>query len=289
MKWLLYGHKGWIGLQLIDILEKMGETVIKAESRADDEKAVEEELLRTMPDQVVSSIGKTHGEGINTIDYLEKKGKLVENLKDNLYAQFVLAMLCTKHNIHLSSISTGCIYSSPEEEYGDGYMDDADPDFFGSSYSVVKGFSHRMMKMFKDNVLSLKIRMPITADRTSRNFITKITTYSKICSIENSMSVLPELLPIAIQLAKDKQTGPINLCNPNTINHNTILQLYKEIVDNSFTWQNFTYEEQSKILACERSNNKLNTDKLQKLFPNVLPIKEAVIQVLHEMKKNMNK
>ena len=51
------------------------------------------------------------------------------------------------------------------------------------------------MHNFEDNVLNLRIRMPITGDYNKRNFITKITTYEYICSIPNSMTVLPELLP----------------------------------------------------------------------------------------------
>ena len=53
------------------------------------------------------------------------------------------------------------------------------------------------------NVLNLRIRMPITGDMNSRNFITKITTYEKICSIKNSMTVLPELLPKVIDMMKN--------------------------------------------------------------------------------------
>lgn len=43
----------------------------------------------------------------------------------------------------------------------------------------------------------------------------------------------------------------------------------------------FSQEEQQKILAADRSNNLLNTDKLEHLFPKVINIK-----MLHEYKKN---
>ena len=45
------------------------------------------------------------------------------------------------------------------------------PNFFGSSYSVVKGFTDRLMKLYDENVLNLRIRMPITGEQNSRNFI----------------------------------------------------------------------------------------------------------------------
>jgi len=127
--------------------------------------------------------------------------------------------------------------------------------------------------------------MPITDKYNKRNFITKITTYEKICSIENSMSVLPELLPLVFDMMKNKTNGTINLTNPGVISHNEILDMYKEIVEPTFTWTNFEIEEQAKILKSDRSNNYLNTDKLQKLYPNVKDIKDAVRDCLYKYNK----
>ena len=67
---------------------------------------------------------------------------------------------------------------------------------------------------------------------------------------------------------KKKITGTINLTNPGLISHNEILEMYKEIVDSSFTWKNFSKEEQSKILDSDRSNNYLDTSKLVSLYPS---------------------
>jgi len=94
------------------------------------------------------------------------------------------------------------------------------------------------------------------------------------------MTVLPELLPLMIDMADKKQTGTINLTNPGAITHNEILEMYKEIVDPTFVWQNFTIEEQDNILLSGRSNNILDTTKLVNLYPNVKPIKESIREVL---------
>ncbi|QKF93545.1 rhamnose synthesis protein [Fadolivirus algeromassiliense] len=289
MKWLVYGYNGWIGNMVIDLLSSMNETVLNGVARADNEVEVEKELQQLQPDRVVSLIGRTYGPGFTTIDYLEQKGKLVENLKDNLYGPVVLAMLCKRYNIHFTYLGTGCIFNGYEGDTGNGYSESAIPDFFGSSYSTAKGFTDRLMHFFNDSVLNCRIRMPITSDNSGRNFITKITTYKKICSIPNSMTVLPELLPVMLDMAKNKQTGTVNLTNPGLITHNEILEMYKEIVNPEFKWENFTIEEQAQILLAGRSNNLLNTDKLHTLYPNVLPIKESVRNILLEMKSKMNK
>jgi hypothetical protein len=134
------------------------------------------------------------------------------------------------------------------------------------------------------NVLNVRIRMPITGDLNPRNFITKITTYKKVCSIKNSMTVLPELLPLMIDMAKNNTIGTVNLSNPGLISHNEILEMYRQIVNPDFVWENFTVEEQNEILAAGRSNNYLDTNRLESLYPNVKNIREAVRECLVRMK-----
>jgi 3,5-epimerase/4-reductase len=283
MKWLVYGSKGWIGGMVVDLLQQSGDTVVESSVRADNEVDVENELISISPDRVVSLIGRTHGPGYSTIDYLEQKGKLVENVRDNLYSPMVLALLCKKHNIHYTYMGTGCIFTYKENE--SIFTEEDLPNFFGSGYSTVKGFTDRLMHFFNDNVLNIRIRMPIVGKHHPRNFITKIVTYEKICSIANSMTVLDELLPIMIDMARNEVKGTVNLTNPGVITHNEILEMYKKYVDPEKVWQNFTEEEQSKILLSGRSNNELDTTKLTEMYPHVLSIKESVEKLLMNWKK----
>ena len=126
--------------------------------------------------------------------------------------------------------------------------------------------------------------MPITGEQHPRNFITKITNYEYICSTPNSMSVLPELLPIVFDMIQTNKIGTINLTNPGLISHNEILTMFRDIVDSNFTWKNFSKEEQNKILESDRSNNYLDTSKLQKMYPKIKNIKESVRDCLIKYK-----
>jgi hypothetical protein len=56
--------------------------------------------------------------------------------------------------------------------------------------------------------------------------------------------------------------------------------MYKEIVNPSFEWKNFSMEEQRAILAADRSNNYLDTSKLEALFPDMDNINVAVRKCL---------
>jgi len=177
---LIFGGKGWIGSQFIKYLQENGANYIIAESRADDHSSVIKEIEKIKPTHIISFIGRTHGEGINTIDYLEQPGKLVENINDNLFAPMVLSTLCREHCIHYTYIGTGCIFNS-DDPTKESFHDDDRPNFFGSSYSIVKGFTDRLMHLQEENTLNLRIRMPITSEIHPRNFITKIVGYKKVC------------------------------------------------------------------------------------------------------------
>lgn len=152
MKILVYGHNGWIGNQFIEILNIKKLAFCLGKSRVDNQMDVENELKEINPTHVISFIGRTHGtigeKKFTTIDYLEQEGKLFENVRDNLFSPFMLAELCERYNIHYTYLGTGCIFKYDEEhpfgKESNGFTEDSNPNFFGSSYSIVKGFTDKM-------------------------------------------------------------------------------------------------------------------------------------------------
>ena len=305
MKILIFGANGWIGSQFRDICDraKLGGADIEYQASQvrhvslSTQNEVIEEIANYCPTHVVSFLGRTHGKigdkVFSTIDYLEQDDKLTENLRDNLVAPLVLSYICKYANVHFTYLGTGCIFHYKDDDIRRMLAYDSindieacykfketdSPNFFGSGYSIVKGLTDKIMQernCICENVLNLRIRMPIINKDNPRNFITKITGYSKICSIPNSMTVLDDFLPYALVLMQCRYTGTLNFVNPGVISHNEMLQLYKEHVDPGFTWSNFTVEEQNAILASKRSNNYLDNSKLVSLFPGVKHIRDAV-------------
>jgi nucleoside-diphosphate-sugar epimerase len=295
MVFLLFGANGWIGNQMYELLQSRNIPVVKAKSRADCAHDVEQEM-ECIPNltHVMSFIGRTHGiyenTKITTIDYLEKPGKLQDNVNDNLYSPILLAEICKKHAVHFTYLGTGCIFEYDDNHTTElGFTEESLPNFFGSSYSIVKGYTDRLMhELYNTTTLNARIRMPITDMVNERNFITKITTYKKVCSVPNSMTVLDDMLPILLDCALAGKVGTYNFTNPGVITHNEILEMYKEIVDPTFVWENFTIDEQNNILASKRSNNYLDTTKLEEIC--VVPdIKTSIRNVLLRMKQKNNK
>jgi len=290
--WLIFGGNGWIGKQFQEELTQQGIQYKCSDYRMDTNKPVlEQEISASNADRVICLAGRTSGGEYNTIDYLEGgKHQNYENVRDNLFGPVQLAFLCKKLNIHFTYLGTGCIFNydaqhTTQNEHG--FKEDDLPNFFGSSYSIVKGFTDRLFHFdhIFDNTLNLRIRMPINEDLTSmRNFITKITSYKKICSIKNSMTVIPDVLPIMVGMIKNQKTGTVNLVNPGVITHNEILDMYMNIIDPDFRYENFTLEEQGKILKSDRSNNKLDTTELEKEY-FILPIYESIQRLFKRVKK----
>ena len=268
MNILIFGHKGWIGSMISQYLNDLSIQWTGAKSRADNYLDSYNEIVESKCTHVLSLIGRTHGGDIKTIDYLELPNKLDENVRDNLYAPLNLALICEKLGIHYSYLGTGCIYSS----FTSSFTEEDEPNFIGSSYSIVKSYTDRIFKNSK-NVLNLRIRMPIS-------FITKILNYKKICSINNSMTILDDFIPIFIDMMKNKIIGTFNCTNPNNISHNEILEMYREISNEKITWENMTIDQQDTILLAKRSNNTLNTSKIQTLYPELKDIKISIKKVL---------
>lgn len=117
------------------------------------------------------------------------------------------------------------------------------------------------MKNFP-NVLILRLRMPVSDDLHPRNFVTKIMQYPKIVNVPNSHSILHDLLPMGVFMAEHRELGVYNFTNPGSITHNAVMSLQKEHCDLALTWQNFTLEEQAKVIKADRSNCELDASKL---------------------------
>lgn len=287
----IIGGNGWIGNKMQCLFESSGIDYIVSTLRAENSSDIQEDILKNKCTHVFCCSGRTHGsiDGItyNTIDYLEDIRTSKININDNLYAPVSLALFCDQRKIHFTYIGTGCIFNYDEKhtlENNIGFTEEDEPNFFGSQYSIVKGFTDRLIR--NTNALTLRIRMPLSSDTSDRNFISKITKYEKICSIPNSMTVLDDLLPVCIKMMYGKEKGVYNFTNHGSISHNEILELYKEIVDPTFEWVNFDITEQDKILKSKRSNNYLDTSKIDKKY-KIKSIREATIDVLHKLKLNI--
>lgn len=283
---LVFGGNGWIGAQLIEMLKGQGEKVFVSANRLEDRNKIEKELDELKPTHVLNAAGKT---GRPNVDWCEDHQQ--ETIRSNVIGTLNLADLCFVRNIHMTNFATGCIYAYDDSHplgSGIGFKEEDAPNFDGSFYSKTKAQVEKLMSSYP-NVLTLRLRMPISDDLHSRSFITKISKYEKVVDVPNSMTILTDLLPVSLDMAKRGLKGVYNFTNPGVISHNQILALYKEFIDPNFNWKNFSLEDQAKILKAGRSNNELDVSKLLKEYPNVPPVQASMREVFARMKKNLGK
>jgi 3,5-epimerase/4-reductase len=260
-----------------------------AESRMQNRESVAKELDEIKPTHVLNAAGIT---GRPNIDWCEDHKP--ETIRTNVIGTLNLADLCNERGIHCTVYATGCIFVYDEkhpEGSGIGFTEEDTPNFDGSFYSQTKGYMEPMLKCY-DCVLVLRVRMPVSDDLFHRNFVTKIVKYEKVVNIPNSMTILSEMLPASLAMAKKGLTGVYNFTNPGVISHNQVLDLYKKYIDPNYTYQNFTIEEQAKVIKAPRSNNELDTTKLLRDMPEGIVINDihtAYELCFQRMKENLTK
>jgi 3,5-epimerase/4-reductase len=283
MKILVFGGKGWIGQQFVN---QTKHDVFLASTRPENKEECYQEIKHISPDAVISFIGRTYGVApdgnkIPSIDYLELPGKLYENMRDNFYGPYNLAEICEKEGIHFIYLGTGCIYTYTDEKKT--FTEEDKPNFFGSGYSTVKGYTDQILRDFS-HTLQLRIRMPISEQVSHRNLIDKLVGYPNICSIPNSMTVLDDMWPIIDKMIDVREVGVYNVTNPGVTEHNWILEQYKTLIQPDHTWRLISYEEQLQYIKADRSNNEMDTAKLESFCKThhleLLPIQDSILQCL---------
>ena len=286
--YLVFGGKtGWIGKQIVDLLTDQGKTFYIAESRTENRQNVTLEIEKYNPTHVINAAGVT---GRPNVDWCEDHRQ--ETIRTNVIGCLNLADICETLNIHHLLYATGCIFEYDETHVigGNGFLETDTPNFHGSYYSHTKAIVEDLLKEYSTTCI-LRVRMPISDDLNPRNFITKIVSYEKVVNIPNSMTILSDLLPISLVMAERKLTGIYNFCNPGAISHNEVLDLYIKYIDSSYTYTNFTLDEQSLILKSGRSNNTLDEKKLVNAIPDIhIPeVHESMNNVMQRMKVNLEK
>jgi len=287
---LIFGGKtGWIGGLMADLVKEEGLEVFLAEARIENRDAVSKELDEIKPTHVLMSAGIT---GRPNIDWCEDNKPAT--IRTNVIGTLNVADLTNERGIHCTVYATGCIFKYDDAHplgSGIGFKEDDIPNFDESFYSETKGYMEQMLKWY-ENCLILRVRMPISDDLIHRNFVTKIAKYDRIVNIPNSMTVLTEMLPASLAMAQKGLVGVYNFTNPGVISHNEVMDLYTKYIDPTYTYKNFTVEEQAKVIKAGRSNNELDTTKLMAAMPEgvvINDIKTACDLCFQRMKVNLEK
>lgn len=265
MKILIFG-KGYLGQRLAGAWPD----AILSDVRIDDLDAVRRELDRHTPDAVVNTAGKT---GKPNVDWCESHQ--TETARSNIIGALTLAEACKERNLYLLHFASGCIFYGPSPDpRGWTESDFANPTAFYSRTKYAADLALSKMP----NVGIARLRMPIDNIPSSRNLIDKLSQYSQVIDVENSVTVVEDLIHASRELIEKRGIGVFHVVNPGIMRHKDLLSLYRQLVDPNHSCEWITNDDLVKrgLAVKGRSNCILQSDRLTKLGIHLRPIDVAL-------------
>ncbi len=281
-KYLIFGN-GFLGNRIYNYLRDNREDAILSNERIGHiatSKEIKLLIAKYQPETIINAIGKT---GRPNVDWCESNKE--STFFCNVTIPTFMAEACNNTDIRIVHLGSGCIYEGNNE--GKGYSEDDEPNFRGSFYSRTKIFSEKILKEY-NNILQLRIRMPMDNRPGDRNLIDKLLKYNKVIDEQNSITYIPDLLKIMTELMDRKETGIFNIVNQGSIGHKELLLKYKQIVDPEFKMPEFISTDQLNTIA-KRSNCILSTKKLEDIGIKIRDTREAIKDCMYIYKKNMDR
>ena len=199
---------------------------------------------------VIYDYNKSYGNNIWSTSYIEDK--LDINIKYNLYYPLTVANICNKLNIHLTIIGDGCLFI---------HSGSSKPDLKVSSHSIVNCYKEELINSIFNKVLYLRIRYPISGYMNPSCYLMKLLSYDNILDVNNSITIIEDMIPILLELLRQKKNGTYNLFNDGSINSIEAILRLKSEFDQNINFKLISKEEHDVKLGT-RSNVILDNTKL---------------------------
>jgi len=279
MKILIFGA-GWIGTRCKEV---WGDEAVLSDKFVNTKQDALDEIIKYNPDVVLNAAGIV---GKPNVDWCDSHQ--METILGNTILPITIAQATQETSKYLLHMGTGCIF------YGDSPHDDKTwrEDDIGNPKPV-----YTRSKMAADLVLSTlpnvgvaRIRMPIDYKPFKGNLIDKVTTYEKVIDVENSVTILEDMIDAFYQLMEKRGEGIFHVVNPGAMRHRDLIGLYEELVDPSHTCEWIEEEELlgQGLVTKKRSNNILNSDRLNALGIHLRPIDIALRDTMEKYAKEKN-
>jgi len=275
IEYLIFG-KGFMGNKFANFLENS----FLSQVRIKDVNTVIREIEKYKPRIVINCVGRT---GTPTVDWCEDHK--LETMQANVTVPLLVLEACQSLNKKMVHLGTGCIYEG--NNGGKGYSEEDEPNFYGSFYSRTKLIIEKILKEY-DNILQLRLRMPMDNVPSSKNLIDKLLKYDKIADLRNSITVLKDFFPIAKKLIDGNEAGIFNVTNKGSITNKEILDIYKEVTGEEKKYQLIDQRILEGFTKARRSVCTLSVKKIENLGLEVRDVKTAVRECIEEYKRNKN-
>ncbi|PWB38294.1 MAG: hypothetical protein C3F02_04795 [Parcubacteria group bacterium] len=276
MKILIIG-KGYLGQRCAD---SWPDAVISDKFIKNTEDVLEL-LDQHQPDVVLNAAGIV---GKPNVDWCETHQ--AETIEGNAILPIIIARACQQKNVYLLHMGTGCIFYGASPHGGPWTEDD-----FANPVAVYtrSKYAADLVLATMPNIGIARIRMPLDCFSHPANLINKLTSFEKIVDVENSLTVVEDMINVFHALLEKKAVGIFHVTNPGSIKHREILALYEELVDPKHHNEWIAEEDLQKLGLAKkkRSNNIMTSLNLPKYGITMRPVKEAVRDVLQKYKNQI--
>jgi len=238
---------------------------------------VEETIRAERPDAVINCAGKT---GRPNVDWCETHQ--LETVRSNVTGPLVLAEACAAAKVYMLHMGSGCVF------YGPGPWHEYDHANPTSVYSRTKYAADLALSELPD-VGIVRLRMPIDDQPGLRNLITKLAGYKHVIDVENSVTVVEDLIHVVRELIERRAEGIFHATNPGTVRHRDLLRLYREIVDPTHDCEFIAEDELVRrgLVASVRSNAILASSRLESLGIEMRPVAAALRDVMTQYARHI--
>ena len=279
MKILILG-KGYLGTRCAEV---WGDEAILSDKRVESVEDVEALIDEHKPDTVLNAAGVV---GKPNVDWCETHQ--LETIQGNTILPIMIAEACKNKNVYFLHMGTGCIFYGNKS---DGTLWDED-DFANPTavYTRAK-YAADLVLSTMENIGIARIRMPLDCRSHRANFVDKLSSFPKLISVQNSLTVVEDMIDVFYQLLEKRATGIFHVTNPGSVDHKEIITWYKKYVDPD---HNNEWIEEKDLLGLgivgkKRSNNIMTSKNLPKLGIKMRPAKEAVEDAIKKYAKYYNK
>ncbi len=241
-----------------------------------DTSAVAEELRTHRARAAVNCAGAT---GKPNVDWCERHP--FETQRANVGGALSVAEACAEARVYLVHMGSGCIFYGPAPAAGGWREDDfANPT---SLYSRSKYAADLMLANLPDVAIA-RLRMPIAGEPHPRNLITKLVGYKYVVDVENSVTVIDDLVMVIRALIAKRPTGIFHVTNPGSMRHRDLLRMYRDMVDPSHECTLIDERElvDRGLATHARSNCILSSSRLTALGIHMRPIDTALRDALSQ-------
>ena len=246
-----------------------------------DRAAVAAAIAEARADVVVNAAGKT---GRPNVDWCEAHPD--ETWRANAIGPLVLADACAAAGAHLLHLGSGCVFDGPSPAPGGWREDDGAAPV---SYYACSKYAAEVALAPRPGVAVVRVRMPIDGAPHPRNLITKLAGYPQVIDVENSVTVVDDLIDVVAALAARRATGVFHATNPGVLRHRDLLARYRALVAPDHTCELIPAGElvTRGLVVAPRSNCVLASPRLAALGISMRPVDVALDDVLHRYRASL--